>query len=224
MKKLILISAGFLLVLAGCFEEDALLKQAENQIRKYLDYPGSYRRVEWRITDTIFRNEMMLESLKEPLSIEQEKLEALTRNAPELETKLKSKREDLAKCVNGKWVYPAPAQPTATAWQKPVMITVPEEEIRSQLNDMITDSANLADAISRISFRKDSIENLIADLQKGVRGSEISQIRMEIRFRARMNNNQTYTFMTKMMYLKKLNEFEVLDTYYDGLKVREKSE
>jgi hypothetical protein len=104
------------------------------------------------------------------------------------------------------------------------MVTVLEEDIRSELNDIIRDSADLADAISRISFRKDSLQSAIADLEQGVRGSEISQIRMEIRFRAKMNNDRNGTFMSKLMYLKNLNEFEILDTYYDGLRVRDRAE
>lgn len=215
MKKLIFLSV--ICLIAGCARQDDLLRNAERQIKRYLDYPSSYRRIEWRITDTIFRNEMIFESLREPLGIQEEKLRALSENWYGMELKLKGKREDLAKCVNGRWVYPAAQQATGTA-QRPVMITVLEEDIRSEINDILLDSANLAAEITRISFSRDSTEKAMANLSS--EGSDISQIRMEIRFRARINSETQGAFMTKLMYLYPQDEFEIRDTFYDGLRLR----
>jgi hypothetical protein len=196
MKNLLILS-GLLLLLSGCTEDDILIRKAEKHLKNYLDYPGSYRRISWKVTDTLRVNDFLSEQLKEPLSVQEEKLAALSKNMPLVRNHLISVREAINES------------------NSQVQVDAFRQKLNSDLESFLVDSTDLANELAELEFGRDSIVNLMNRLE--TENSDIRQIRLELRFRTKISGNQYGTFCSKMMFAG--DEPEILDTYYDGIRL-----
>jgi hypothetical protein len=204
MKNLLILS-GLLLLLSGCTDDDLLIRKAEKHLKDYLDYPGSYRRISWMVTDTLRVNDFLFEQLKEPLSIQEEKLAALSGNMPLVCNHLSSVRSAISESYS----------PGQAARLKSADLDAARQKLNSDLESFLVDSIELANELTHLEFSRDSIMNLMNLLQ--TENSEIRQIRLELRFRTKISGNQYGTFCSKMMFAG--DEPEILDTYYDGIRL-----
>jgi hypothetical protein len=203
MKNLLILS-GLLVLLSGCTEDDILIRKAEKHLKDYLDYPGSYRRISWKITDTLRVNDFLFEQLKEPLSIQEEKLTALSKNMPLVCNHLITVREAISESYS---------QGQAARLKSDLDAT--RQKLNSDLQSFLVDSTDLANELTHLEFSRDSIMTLMNRLE--TENSEIRQIRLELRFRTKISGNQYGTFCSKMMFAG--DDPEILDTYYDGIRL-----
>jgi hypothetical protein len=204
MKNLLILS-GLLVLLSGCTDDDLLIRKAEKHLKDYLDYPGSYRRISWKVTDTLRVNDFLSEQLKEPLSIQEEKLSALSKNMPLVCEHLSSVRDAIREShIQGQ-----------AARIKSSDIEEARQKLNSDLESFLVDSTDLANELAHLEFSRDSIVNLMNRLEN--ENSAIRQIRLELRFRTKISSNQYGIFCSKMMFAG--DEPEILDTYYDGIRL-----
>jgi len=215
MKKFLFIFCCSVIV-TGCTREGLLLKRAEQHLLDHLDYPRSYNRISWKILDTTWQVDIYRNELLQTLRNEEDILKDLSERLPDLQLKIKRKKLEISQYENGILAYPG-STARNTRGKSPAA-TYYQNNLETELEQYLIDSAYQAQEMGLRDFRIDSLKNLIGSLENSRKSLGIHSILMEIRFRAKITPEEVGTFCSRIQ--KTDGEMEILDTFYDGVKLR----
>lgn len=200
MKKTIPVLISILMFMTGCSERK-ILKGAENYLKDHIGNSKSYDRIEWKIADTTYLNEIKSSAILDSIRVEKEALIQRER----------SNKEKLDEKLSNSYLEVKPIIKRGIPWRSTEEIDA--YNIRQIKASAITDSIDKIKTQNKIDSLKVISDNLLA----GKESSAIIKLEIIIRLRAKMDDPSILTYNSLIIYDVNSNSYEVSYIEYDGV-------
>lgn len=220
MEKLLL-QFGILIMLTGCSGR-TILRNGENYFKAHIGDYESYKRIEWKLTDTTFLNDLERNKVLDSLQKAKNTLSELKKAFDDCRDKLRKAKFEISQCVNGIYFekqiwYGISPYNRSNGNQKVEIVKHNKSELEDDLRLAISDSAEIAQSFTEMQTKLITLERLSNVLRETREKSPIETISMYIRFRAKMESQYLLTYKGVIDYDYENKSYSVLEIKFDGV-------
>lgn len=211
IMKNILIVLSFLMLIVGCNSKRQIVLSAEKYLKNHIGNPESYKRIEWKIIDTIYNNESLIskydDSLKKSTSELQESYIRLKKSSFDISDVKSDFNFVPVKSKFGKY----------TLGRRIFIRNNKEVSAEEELSYAIQDSINISKSIDKLQNELSRKQLIFDELKLNIKNSDIDYINLQIRFRAELASTPQLTYLCRLKYNIPEKTFETKELEYDGI-------